>query len=170
MPKQYKHLSQNEREQLAHMHWEGKSLGEIAKSLGWDKSSISRELARNSAPEYKRYTPCRAHARSCERKTGANTHERLKKEFIRLYVRVGLAQGWSPEQISGRLRIDSLGQCINHEAIYHPRNPHRLEMINQLCRAHKKRRTRGIGRVTAGQLKKPRNNPELFLYNGCKKS
>ncbi len=111
-----------------------------------NKSTISRELARNSAPEYKRYTPCRAHARSCERKTEANTHERMNNEFIRLYVRVGLAQGWSPEQISGRLWIDSLGQCINHEAIYHPRNPHRLEMINQLRRAHKKRRTRGIGR------------------------
>ncbi len=150
MPKQYKHLSQNEREQLAHLHWEGKGLGEIAKALGRDKSTISRELARNSAPEYKRYTPCRAHARSCERKTEANTHERMKNEFIRLYVRVGLAQGWSPEQISGRLRIDYPGQCINHEVIYqyiyHPRNPHRLEMINQLCRAHKKRRTRGIGR------------------------
>ena len=150
MPKPYKHLSQNEREQLAHMHWEGKSLGEIAKALGRNKSTISRELVRNSAPEYKRYTPCRAHARSCERKTEANTHERMKNEFIRLYVRVGLSQGWSPEQISGRLRIDYPGQCINHEAIYqyiyHPENPRRLEMINLLRRAHKKRRTRGIGR------------------------
>ena len=44
MPKPYKHLSQNEREQLAHMHSEGKSLGEIAKALGRNKSTISREL------------------------------------------------------------------------------------------------------------------------------
>ena len=150
MPKPYKHLSQNEREQLAHLHSEGKSLGEIAKALGRNKSTISRELARNSAPEYKRYTPCRAHTRSCERKTQANTHERLKNDFIRLYVRVGLALGWSPEQISGRLRIEYPGQYINHEAIYqyiyHPQNPHRLEMIDLLRRAHKKRRTRGIGR------------------------
>ncbi|HXX80342.1 MAG TPA: helix-turn-helix domain-containing protein, partial [Thermodesulfovibrionales bacterium] len=139
MPKPYKHLSQNEREQLAHMHSEGKNLGEIAKALGRNKSTISRELARNSAPEYKRYTPCRAHARCCERKTQANTHERLKNDFIRLYVRVGLAQGWSPEQISGRLRIEYPGQYINHEAIYqyiyHPQNPHRLEMIDLLRRA-----------------------------------
>jgi len=65
-------------------------------------------------------------------------------------VKEGLAQGWSPEQISGRIRIDHPGQTINHEAIYqyiyHPQNPERLEMINLLRRAHRKRRNRGIGR------------------------
>jgi IS30 family transposase len=150
MPKPYKHLSQNEREQLAHMHWEGKSLGEIAKALCRNKSTISRELARNSAPEYKRYTPCRAHARSCERKISANTHERLKNDLIRQYVHNKLAIGWSPEQIAGRLPSDHPGSSINHEAIYqyiyHSQNPDRLEMINLLRRAHKKRRNRSIGR------------------------
>lgn len=38
-----------------------------------------------------------------------------------------LAEGWSPEQISGRIRIDHPGQTINHEAIYqyiyHLQNP-----------------------------------------------
>src|SRR5512147_437678 len=150
MPKNYKHLSLHEREHLAQLHWEGKSLGEIAEALGRNKSSISRELARNSAPQHDRYTPCRAHARSCERKTEANTHERLKNDLIRRYVRQGLAMGWSPEQIAGRLPKDHPGQSINHEAIYqfiyHRQTPDRLEMINQLRRAHKKRRNKGIGR------------------------
>lgn len=88
------------------MHGEGKRLGEIAKALCRNKSTISHELAQNSAYEYNRLTPCRTHARSCERKTEANTHERMKDEFIRLYVKVGLAQRWSREQISGDLRID----------------------------------------------------------------
>jgi IS30 family transposase len=65
-------------------------------------------------------------------------------------VKNGLAQGWSPEQISGRIRIDHPGQTINHEAIYqyiyHPQNPDRVEMINLLRRAHKKRRNKSIGR------------------------
>ena len=150
MPKPYKQLSQAEREQIANLLSEGNSLGDIAKALDRDKSTISRELARNSAPEYKRYTPCRAHARAYERKTTANKHERLKSNFIRQYVRDGLAKGWSPEQISGRIRIDHPGHSINHEAIYqyiyHPQNPYRLEMINLLRRAHKKRRNKGIGR------------------------
>ena len=109
MPKSYKHLSQNEREQMAHVHAEGKSLEEIAKVLGRNKSTISRELARNSAPDYKRYTPVEC--------TLGPVNERPRpirmNYFIRLYVRVGLAQGWSPEQIPGRLRFDYPGQYIN---------------------------------------------------------
>ncbi len=150
MPKTYKHLSLQERELLAQLDWEGKSLGEIAKTLDRNKNSVSRELARNKAPVHNRYTPCRAHARSCERKTNANTHERLKNELIRQYVKQCLALGWSPEQIAGRLPKDHPGQSINHEAIYqfiyHRQNPNRLEMINQLRRSHKKRKNKGIGR------------------------
>ncbi|MFA5074341.1 MAG: IS30 family transposase [Nitrospirota bacterium] len=150
MPKPYKQLSQSEREHIASLLAEGYSLGDIAKVIGRNKSTISRELARNRSPEYQRYTPCRAHARACERKTTANTHDRLKNDFIRQYVKDSLKKGWSPEQISGRIRIDHPGYSINHEAIYqyiyHPRNPHRLEMINLLRRAQKKRRTKGIGR------------------------
>lgn len=150
MPNTYKQLSQEEREHIAYLLSEGNSLGDIAKSLGRNKSTISRELARNSAPEYRRYTPCRAHARACERKITANTHERLKNDFIRQYVRDGLEKGWSPEQIAGRIRIDHPGYSVNHEAIYqyiyHPQNPDRVEMINLLRRAHKKRRNKSIGR------------------------
>lgn len=150
MPNTYNHLSLHEREQLAQLHWEGKSLGEIAKALDRNKSTISRELARNSTPKRDLYTPCRAHARSCARKTSANTHERLKNDLIRQYVRQGLAMGWSPEQIAGRLPQDHPGQSINHEAIYqyiyHRQNPYRLEMINQLRRANKKRKSKGMAR------------------------
>jgi len=39
MAKQDKHLSQIEREQLAHMLREGKSLGEIAKALDWTRET-----------------------------------------------------------------------------------------------------------------------------------
>jgi len=139
MPKSYKHLSQEERELIAAKLSEGSSVGDIAKAIGRNKSTISRELKRNSPPERRRYVPCRAHTRACERKTKANQHERLKNDFIRQYVKDGLAQGWSPEQISGRIRIDHPGQAINHEAIYqyiyHPQNAERVEMINLLRRA-----------------------------------
>jgi IS30 family transposase len=150
MPKPYKHLSQEEREIIANLLSGGSSLGDIAKAVGRDKSTISRELNRNSPPERRRYVPCRAHARACERKTEANKHERLKNDLIRQYVKAGLAKGWSPEQISGRIRLDHPGESINHEAIYqyiyHPQNPDRLEVIQLLRRAHKKRKNKSIGR------------------------
>jgi transposase, IS30 family len=143
-------LLESEREYLASLYSEGASLGDIAKSLGRSKSTISRELARNSAPERQLYTPCRAHDRACKRKTAANTHERLKNDFIRQYVQEGLEKGWSPQQISGRIRINHPGYSVNHEAIYqfiyHPQKPRRLEMINLLRRAHKKRKNKSIGR------------------------
>lgn len=150
MPKPYKHLSQEEREIIANLLSEGSSLGDIAKAVGRNKGTISRELKRNCPPERRRYVPCRAHARACERKTNANTHERLKNALVRQYVKDGLAEGWSPEQISGRIQIDHPGQFIHHEAIYqyvyHPQNPDRLEMIQLLRRAHRKRRNKSIGR------------------------
>ena len=150
MPKSYKHLSQEEREIIANLLSGGSRIGDIAKAVGRDKSTISRELKRNSPPERRRYVPCRAHARACERKTKANKHERLKNDLVRQYVKDGLAKGWSPEQISGRIRIDHPGETINHEAIYqyiyHPQTPDRLEMIQLLRRAHKKRKNKGIGR------------------------
>lgn len=132
------------------MYWEQKSLGEIAEALSRDKSTISRELKRNSSPTYNCYTPCRAQARSCERKSQANNHQRLKNDQIRQYVREKLALDWSPELIAGRLKMELPGCSISPEAIYqyiyHHRTPNRLEMISHLRQAHRKRKAKGLNR------------------------
>lgn len=44
----YKHLSINERENLLFLLGEGKTIREIAREMRRDKSTISREIARNS--------------------------------------------------------------------------------------------------------------------------
>jgi IS30 family transposase len=44
-------------------------------------------------------------------------HDRLKNEAIRIYVVTNLKEGWSPEQISGRIKC-GIGETISHEAIY----------------------------------------------------
>ena len=129
---------------------EEKSLGEIAKALGRRKSTVSREIKRNSSPEYKLYLSHRAHGRAGLRKTLANTHTRLKNERVESYVRSMLKDGWSPELIAGRIEIDQPGLSISHEAIYqfiyHPDTEGRQELIQCLRRAHRKRRNKGIGR------------------------
>jgi IS30 family transposase len=150
MPKQYNHLNQEERELIAPYRCEGRSLGFIAKALGRNKSSISRELSRNASIEYNRYTPCRAHARATHRWVTVHRRHRLKNDLIRQYVVDNLEEGWSPEQIAGRLPIDHPGQIISHEAIYQYiddlQTEIRLELIQHLRRAHKKRKNKGIGR------------------------
>ncbi|MEA1958571.1 MAG: helix-turn-helix domain-containing protein, partial [Chloroflexota bacterium] len=47
MGKRYRHLSIDERERIAQLRNEGMWLNEIARQLGRDKGTISRELKRN---------------------------------------------------------------------------------------------------------------------------
>jgi transposase, IS30 family len=162
MPKQYTHLNQEERELIAQYRCEGKSLSFIAKALGRNKSSISRELSRNASTEYSRYTPCRAHARATHRWVTVHRRPRLKNDLIRQYVIDNLEEGWSPEQIAGRLPIDHPDQIISHEAIYQYiydlQTEIRLELIQHLRRAHKKRKNKGFGRKEK-KTKIPNRNP-----------
>lgn len=135
---------------MAKMHWEGKGIVEIAKALGRNKGTISRELRRNSSAQYNCYTPCRAQKRSEQRRQTASRRPRLKNEVIRQYVKNKLALGWSPEQIAGRLSMDYPEYTVSHEAIYqyiyHPKTIGREELIACLRRAHRKRKQKSIGR------------------------
>jgi transposase, IS30 family len=149
MSKTYVQLTEAERELIALMHWEGEGPSEIARTIGRDKGTISRELKRNSSHECSCYTPCQAHKRSAQRKlTARHSRPLLKNEKIQQYVRQKLKLNWSPEIIAGRLK--KKGQSISHEAIYqfiyHRDTPDREQLISQLCRAHRKRRIKGKGR------------------------
>ncbi|MBA5746962.1 IS30 family transposase [Aerococcus sp. 150760007-1] len=55
----YCHLTLNEREIIFLLHEQGKSLGYISKQLNRAKSTISRELKRNTIQE-KSYSPSKA--------------------------------------------------------------------------------------------------------------
>ena len=48
----YKHLSSEERDKIAILRAQGHSLNKIAKMINRNKSTISRELKRNSSPAY----------------------------------------------------------------------------------------------------------------------
>lgn len=151
MSKTYVHLTETEREFIASMHWEGECPSEIARALNRDKGTISRELTRNSTPEYRCYTPCRAQKRSEQRKLAARrSRPLLKNKNIQQYVRRKLKINWSPEIIAGRLKNGTSGLSISPEAIYqfiyHRDTPDRKQLISQLCRAYRKRRIKGKGR------------------------
>lgn len=150
MGKNYVHLNLTERDRITQMLWEGKKVSEIAKALGRDKSTISRELKRNSSPEYKKYLSHRAHLRAEERREVASKRKRLKDELILQYVEEKLRIGWSPELISGRIEIEHPGYSISYEAIYqyiyHDETLNREELIGCLRRSHRKRKKKRIGR------------------------
>ena len=114
---EYIHFSIEEREQIQEMLWQKASIRTIARELGRNSSSVSRELRRNYPPLFRRYAPRLAHERALLKRKRRGREERLKSEHIRAYVIKKLKLRWSPEQISGRIRIDHK-ERISHEAIY----------------------------------------------------
>ncbi|RJQ24753.1 IS30 family transposase [Candidatus Parcubacteria bacterium] len=108
----HKKLTKTERELLSQWKNEGLSNIECAKRLGCDKSTIGRELIRNrirvtvGKNDWKViYEPLHAHSMALDRKQKAFTVKHpLKNPDIYSYVLDHLRGGWSPEQISGRLK------------------------------------------------------------------
>lgn len=113
----YKHLSVVEREKIQELLWQKASIRSIALVLGRSPSSVLREINRNLPPLRPRYTPRLAEARALIKRKSRGRTPRLKNDTIRAYVTRHLKEGWSPEQISGRLRLD-LNERVSHEAIY----------------------------------------------------
>ncbi|OHB99976.1 MAG: hypothetical protein A2Z57_12435 [Planctomycetes bacterium RIFCSPHIGHO2_12_39_6] len=150
MEKQYKHLTMVERDKITELRYEWKNISEIARALRCHKSTISRELKRNSSQGYKLYLSHRAQQRADQRRTETRCRQRLKNDLVRNYVQEKLMTGWSPEIIAGRIKKDYPGFSISHEAIYqyiyHKQTPNRLELIACLRRAHRKRKQKGISR------------------------
>src|SRR3989344_8395534 len=99
----YKHLSLEEREKLYCLKAQGYSLRDIAKKLGRNQSSLTRELQRNInyGNEYfgNEYLPCRAQQLASRRAVKQRYKAPLKKPLIFLYVRIHLREPfcWSPE-------------------------------------------------------------------------
>jgi transposase, IS30 family len=112
-------LTRTERELLGQWKKERLSNIECAKRLGRDRSTIGRELNRNKTRVAAGrndweiiYEPIHAHSVAMNRKQKAfNAKHPLKNQDVYSYVLDHLREGWSPEQISGRLReIDHKGE------------------------------------------------------------
>ena len=125
----YRHLNDHDRDVIAQLRSSGFSASAIARELGRDKSTISRELVRNRVRSGSRrfvrfhYFSSAASKIAKQRRTDAKAclprlldHQRLLN-----YVKRGLKRRWSPEQISGRIRLDhpnDSGMNVSHQTIY----------------------------------------------------
>jgi IS30 family transposase len=110
----YKQLTSEQRYQIYVLKRMGHSPTEIAKELEVDKSTISRELCRNTGE--RGYRPKQAHEKARERRTNAGHQKRIAAETWER-VEEKLRQDWSPEQISGWLEKRQEIR-ISHEWIY----------------------------------------------------
>jgi len=151
MQKQYIQITLQEREKIFALRARGKTATDIAEILGRHKSTISRELRRNKAPTYNRYSAHSAHKRSTLRNTRRGRKPKLANKKLRQYVeRMLLKEQWSPEIISDQLGQKFQGQRVSHETIYQfiydTRNPKRHELILALTRQYRRRKRRGYSR------------------------
>lgn len=101
---------------LSALRRQGFSNGEIARVLGRSRSTIGREIRRNSTHVDGGYRPDRAHEASNGRRSRSRRNSRFSADdwqTIRDLLRADL----SPEQVSGRLRAEGRLR-ISHETIY----------------------------------------------------
>lgn len=114
MPKGYHHLTRDQRCQIYILKATGKSLSEIGKLLKLHRSSISREIKRNTGGRGYRYQQADEAAR--RRRSQVSQTPKKLTEGLRAIIETKLKEGWSPEQISGRLNLSS--PTVSHETIY----------------------------------------------------
>jgi transposase, IS30 family len=113
----YAHLTAEERDRLADLRAAGLSLRAIARALGRAASTISRELRRNALDSgaYRPQVADGSYMLRRQRRAVLETDAKLAA-----YVTDRLAEGWTPEQIAGRLRLGTeIGlQAVCAETVY----------------------------------------------------
>lgn len=110
----YTHLTQGERYQIHILSKAGHDQSEIARMLDRCKSTICREMKRNSSQ--RGYRPKRAQELSLARARARDNGRRVSAETW-AFADAKLAQQWSPEQICGYLKVN-LMPSVSHESIY----------------------------------------------------
>jgi len=116
MPKGYQQLTYEERCQIDILKKSGKSDAEIGELLGRDRTTIWRELQRNSG---KRSYRCKqAQDKAESRRTAASSEPKKMTPDVISHIEEKLTtEQWSPEQISGRMGLDGVTK-VCHEQIY----------------------------------------------------
>ena len=160
----YGHLSAAERTTLMVMLAGGANQSAVAEHLKRDRSTICRELARNrvdASDLVQPYDAILADERARSLRAAPGLDRKLGPDTALFgVVQDQLREGWSPEQISGRLEQKYAGdrtRTVSHETIYTaiyilPRGGLRTDLIALLRHGHAKRRPRARGQDRRGQI------------------
>src|SRR5829696_641545 len=149
----YRQLSPAERYMLARLRRQGRSQAEIARSLGRHRSTVCREVRRNSTKGDGHYRATTAQERTNGRRSRSRRNSHFTAEDFAVVDEL-LRRQWSPEQVSGRLaRTGRLS--VSHETIYrHVWQDKKAggPLYTHLRGARKRRRKRYGGRDSRGRL------------------
>ena len=114
----YKQLGEKERDRIYLLKEKGLTNVEIANRLSRDKSTIGREIKRNSHRKFHQYLPDTA-GRKVEKRKKLNRKDRYldKQPQLKRKILYHLKRGWSPDLIAGRLK-ELEDSYLNQESIY----------------------------------------------------
>jgi len=145
----YTQLTRGQRYQISILLKAGHTQTSIATLVACHKSTISRELRRNRGP--RGYYPLSADKTAHKRHREAY-HPRITAETWQ-QVELLLGQQWSPEQITGRLKLERQ-PTVSHERIYLYiyADKRRGGTLHQHLRSQKKQRKRYSGYIRRGQI------------------
>ncbi|HLE63822.1 MAG TPA: IS30 family transposase [Pyrinomonadaceae bacterium] len=145
----YLQLAREQRYQIYALKKAGHNQSHIAVLIGCHKSTISRELRRNCGQ--KGYRPQQANELAYDRQCDAY-HSRIAWQTWQQVERL-LCQGWSPEQIAGRLKLENQ-PTVSHECIYLYiyADKRRGGTLYRHLRSQKKQRKRYSGYIRRGQI------------------
>lgn len=159
----FNQLTDSDRAKLEVLIKEGYLQKEIAKKLGVNKSTVSRELSRHDTPHG--YNGRMAQARHEHKRQQCKPKEKMSNPQICEYVLERIYRGWSPETIGGKLKREiRLGLkpkafYLNHESIYqfiYESEYGKQEKLYQYLRRGQKRRKKQHGRKSQHQTIKNR--------------
>jgi hypothetical protein len=140
-------LSEDERIAIADLHRRGRGARAIAREVGRDPATISRELRRNLDPASGQYRPFAAQRMAAGRRARPGRGKLAGDAELAGFVQEQLRRRWSPEQICHALRARFPDQPSRHlvpetiyQALYRPGSTLRRELPPRVLRTGRSRR------------------------------
>lgn len=143
--KKYNQLNQKERDRIFLLNKQGLTNEAIAKQLDRNKSTVGREIKRNTHRKFCQYLPDTAQRKADKRKT-LNRKQRYvdRRPKLKRKILNRLKKGWSPDLIAGRLK-EQKESYLNQESIYqfiYSLEGRKANLRQHLRRAHRIRRSK----------------------------
>ncbi|HOA06231.1 MAG TPA: IS30 family transposase [Candidatus Fermentibacter daniensis] len=136
----YTRVTEIERSQIYALRQAGKGNNEIARIIGRDKGTVSREVRRNMGQ--KGYRHQQAHRKAGER--AKRPGPRRFTEEVRRDVEEKLRKGWTPEIICGRAKLEGRAHVCKETVYKHVYEDAKAggDLWERLPRAKRKRKRR----------------------------
>lgn len=144
-----KHLTFEERGVVYRMRRQGETDAQIARTLDRHRSTIGREVRRNTGG--RGYRQKQAQRLAEERRERCRRSKKMDHAPLKKYVTKAIKQEWSPDEIAGRSRLDQPRDTacqVSHQTIYNWLRDEAPQLRAHLRRGHRRTQPETRGKLT----------------------